>query len=234
VQLESKTKDNVFVDVVISVQYQTVRDKVYSAFYAVDDLGQQMRAYVRDTVRAALCTMTLDESFEAKEEISNSLKHHLQEVMNSYGYLILNALVTDLQPNVMVRDAMNDINSSKRLKEAAYQRAEGEKILKVKQAEAIAESMYLSGVGLARQREAIMKGLKTSVCDFAEAVEGTKSKDIIDLVVLNQYFDTLGDIGNKRGTKVVYLPADSNPVRNGMLEADAATSTTALLGGYRK
>lgn len=198
VSLESKTKDNVFVDVVISVQYQTVRDKVYSAFYAVEDLDQQMRAYIKDTVRAALCTMTLDESFEAKDEISHAVKSNLAEVFNSYGYMILNALVTDMQPNRMVKDAMNEINASKRMKEAAYQRAEGEKILKVKQAEATAESMYLSGVGLARQREAIMKGLQQSVTDFAAAVEGTSSKNVIDLVVLNQYFDTLGEIGSKR------------------------------------
>jgi regulator of protease activity HflC (stomatin/prohibitin superfamily) len=144
-----------------------------------------MRAYVYDTIRASLCQMTLDQSFESKEEISSALKAHLSETMNNYGVVILNALVTDLTPDSKVRDgmytllisalfqpssnhiyppispiAMNEINASKRLKESAYQRAEGEKILKVKKAEAEAESMYLSGVGVARQRKAIMDGLK--------------------------------------------------------------------------
>ena len=119
-----------------------------------------MKAYIYDVIRAALCTMTLDHSFESKEEISHSLKTHLSEVMNEYGYQILNALVLDLAPAAKVRDAMNEINASKRLKEAAYQRAEGDKIVKVKRAEAEAEAMYLSGVGVARQRKAIMEGLR--------------------------------------------------------------------------
>jgi len=150
-----------------------------------------MRAYVYDVVRASLTQMTLDQSFESKEEISMSLKTHLQEVMSTYGFTILQALVTDVAPESMVRDAMNDINASKRLKEAAYQRAEGEKILKVKRAEGQSESMYLSGVGIARERKAIMDGLKDSVVMFAHDLTGVKPKDIMDLLILNQYFDTI-------------------------------------------
>ena len=163
--------------------------------------------------------MTLDHSFESKEEISHQLKTHLQEVMSLYGYTILNALVTDLSPAQKVKDgqyllviflhrrilinfisliflkncylAMNEINASKRLKEAAYQRAEGEKIVKVKRAEAEAESMYLSGVGVARQRKAIMDGLRDSIIDFSSDISGSTPKDVMDLLVLNQYFDTL-------------------------------------------
>ena len=119
-----------------------------------------MQAYIFDTIRSSLCDLTLDQAFESKDEIALSLKKHLQEVMSTYGILIATALVTDLSPDSRVRDAMNEINASKRLKESAYQRAEGEKILKVKRAEAEAESMYLSGVGVARQRKAIMVGLK--------------------------------------------------------------------------
>lgn len=165
--------------------------------------------------------MTLDHSFESKEEISSALKAHLQEIMSEYGYTIINALVTDLSPDAKVRNAMNEINASKRLKESAYQRAEGEKILKVKKAEAEMESMFLSGVGVARQRKAIMDGLKDSIVAFAHNVEGTSAKDIMDLLVLNQYFDTIQDMGNNN-TRCVFLSSDSSSVRSQLLEANAA------------
>jgi len=210
-----------------------------------------MTAYVYDVIRATLPTMTLDQSFEAKEEISLSLKTHLQEVMSSYGFIILQALVTDLLPASVVRDAMNEINASKRMKEAANQKAEGEKVLKVKRAEAESESMYLSGVGVARQRTAIMEGLQESVVQFSSEVKGANAKDVMDLLILNQYFDTIQvirsslytpyileytlgrqyllhftrynvqDIGRNVNTKVVFLPNDGNSMRNGMLEAKA-------------
>jgi len=181
----------VFVSVKINVQYQAIREKVYSAFYVLTDHEKQMRSYIFDVVRASLTQMTLDQSFESKEEISMSLKTHLQEVMTNYGYTILQALVTDVAPEAKVRDAMNEINASKRLKEAAYERAEGEKILKVKRAEGESESMYLSGVGIARERKAIMEGLKDSVLLFSHDVAGVNPKDIMDLLILNQYFDTI-------------------------------------------
>lgn len=133
---------------------------MYAAYYALSETPTQMRAYVCDTIRASLCNLTLDQAFESKEDIANDLKKHLTEVMSNYGINIVTALVTEMSPDVKVRNSMNEINASKRLKESATQRAEGEKILKVKRAEAEAESMYLSGVGVARQRKAIMMGLK--------------------------------------------------------------------------
>ena len=223
VVLETKTLDNVFVTVHVSVQYQVIREKVYSAHYVLSDLQAQMRAYIFDTIRALLCHMTLDSAFETKEEISSHLKTHLQEVMSNYGFTIINALVTDLSPDIKVRDAMNEINTSKRLKEAAYQRAEGEKVVKVKRAEAEAESMYLSGVGVARQRKAIMDGLKDSIVQFSHNVPGTTAKDIMDLLVLTQYFDTLHEIGHNPNTKTIFLPNDSHPVRDGIMQASAST-----------
>jgi len=221
VQLETKTLDNVFVTVDVSVQYQVIREKVYSAFYALTQHDSQMRAYVYDSIRASLCMMTMDHSFESKEEISSALKAHLQEIMSEYGYTIINALVTDLSPDAKVRNAMNEINASKRLKESAYQRAEGEKILKVKKAEAEMESMFLSGVGVARQRKAIMDGLKDSIVAFAHNVEGTSAKDIMDLLVLNQYFDTIQDMG-ANGTRCVFLNNEASSLRSQVLEANAA------------
>lgn len=222
VDLETKTKDNVFVHVYVSVQYQIIKEKVYQAFYVLSDVQAQMRAYVFDTIRASLCQMDLDHAFESKDEISMSLKTHLHEIMSSYGISILNALVTDLSPDPRVRDAMNEINASKRLKESAYQRAEGEKILKVKRAEAEAESMYLSGCGVARQRKAIMDGLKDSIVAFSSNVKGTTPKDIMDLLVLNQYFDTIQEMASSN-TKCVFLAnEDHGNFRTNILEARAA------------
>lgn len=221
VNIETKTKDNVFVVVSASVQYQVIKEKVYEAYYKLAHMEQQMRAYVFDTIRSALCDMTLDESFESKEEVSQQLKKHLKVVMETYGYSILNALVTDLRPDHKVMSAMNEINASKRLKESAYQRAEGEKVLKVKRAEAEAESMYLSGVGVARQRKAIMLGLKDSIVDFSSSVAGSTPKDVMDLLVLNQYFDTLQELGAKGDAKCVFLPNDQNPMRQAVMEAAA-------------
>ena len=182
-QLETKSLDNVFIDVRVSIQYMTLKEKVYSAFYILENPQATIRSYVFDTIRASLCHMNLDHAFESKEEISLQLKSHLQEVMSDYGITILNALITDLTPDSRVRDAMNEINASKRLKEAAYQKAEGEKILKVKNAEAQAEGMYLSGVGVARQRKAIMDGLRDSIVQFHAEVSGTTTKDVMDLLV---------------------------------------------------
>lgn len=221
VNCEAKTKDNVFVTVACSVQYQVVTEKVYQAHYVLANTKAQMTAYVYDVIRSTIPSMTLDEAFESKEEVSINVKAQLVEVFTTYGYTILQALVTDLSPDVRVRDAMNEINASKRLKEAAYQRAEGEKVLKVKRAEADAESMYLSGVGVARQRKAIMEGLRESILLFSSEITSTSAADIMDLLILNQYFDTLSDMGKHSGTKCTLLPDDMNNVRNGIMQANA-------------
>merc|ERR1711991_657272 len=199
------------------------QEKIYQAFYLLNNHEDQMRAYVYDTIRASLTQMDLDHAFESKEDISSSLKSHLEEVFGNYGFKILQALVTDVTPEAMVKDAMNEINAAKRLKESSLQKAEGDKIIKVKRAEADSESMYLSGVGIARERKAIMDGLKDSVVMFSADVNGVKAKDVMDLLILNQYFDTVADIGKNKECKIVFLPNDSNDTRTGMLEAEAST-----------
>lgn len=232
VVLDTKTKDNVFVSVSISVQYQVIREKVYSAFYALSDVHQQMRSYIFDTVRASICHLTLDETFEAKDEISLAVKTHLLEVMTTYGYTILNALVTDLSPDSRVRNAMNEINASKRLKEAAYQRAEAEKVVRVKKAEAEAESMYLSGVGVSRERNAIMDGLRESIVEFSSHISGTSPKDVMELLILNQYFDTLQEVGKRPNTRTVLLSGDNNATRDGLMQAQAGQAGHGGHGGH--
>mmetsp|Transcript_17419 Transcript_17419/g.12443 ORF Transcript_17419/g.12443 Transcript_17419/m.12443 type:complete len:287 (+) Transcript_17419:51-911(+) len=207
VRLETKTLDNVFVTVDVSVQYQVIREKVYSAFYILSTRDSQMKAYVYDSIRASLCGMTLDHAFESKDQISFELKSHLQEVMSTYGLLILNALVTDLTPDSRVRDAMNEINASQRLREAAAEKAEAEKILQVKAAEAEADSKYLSGLGVARQRRAIVDGLLDTVNGFSGDVPGASAKDVMDLLLVTQYFDMIRDIGGKKSqNSTLFLP----------------------------
>jgi regulator of protease activity HflC (stomatin/prohibitin superfamily) len=137
-------------------------------------------------MRSQLPTLELDAVFEAKEELALSVKNALSETMSAYGYQILQTLITDLDPDQRVKNAMNEINSSKRLKYAVAERAEGDKILMVKSAEAEAEAKYLSGVGVAKQRKAIVDGLKESIVDFSGGVHGTSSKEVMDLLLLTQ------------------------------------------------
>lgn len=222
VQLKTKTIDNVFITIQVALNIQVKKTELYKALYRLTNRDRQLSSYVKDSLRSAVCTMTLDDAYAGKQEISEYLTNHLQDTFSSFGYSIMSVLVTEITPDDKVMAAMNEINSSKRLKEAAVQRAEGEKIIKVKQAEAEAESMHLSGIGVAKQRRAIMDGLKDSIVAFSEGVSGTSSKDVMDLLILNQYFDTLEHIGEGEGVKTVYLPSESGSVKSQMMIADAA------------
>lgn len=221
VSLKTKTIDNVFVEVAVTCNYQIARDGVYQAYYSLQNRTDQLKAYIKDGIRTSFCTMTLDGAYAAKEEVSLDLKESLAKTFQQHGLLILSVLVKEITPDAKVMTAMNEINASKRMKEAAYQRAEGEKVIKVKQAEAEAESMYLSGKGVAQQRKAIMDGLKDSIVEFSANVDGTSAKDIMDLLVLNQYFDALEAIGQNPNIKTIMLPSDSNSTRQGIMEGNA-------------
>jgi len=226
VRVETKTRDNVFLTAVVSVQYQVIREKAYQAFYALTDTQQQITAHVYDVMRSQLPTLDLDAVFEAKEDLAMSVKNALQETMTDYGYQILQALITDIDPDNRVKQAMNEINSAKRLKFAVAEKAEGQKILQVKSAEAEAEAKYLSGVGVAKQRKAIVDGLRTSIVDFSDGVKGASSKDVMDLLLLTQYFDCVKDVGTANHCKTTFVPSNGfgsgNGMRNSLLQADAA------------
>lgn len=225
VRVETKTLDNVFLVATVSVQFQVVRENVYDAFYSLTNPRQQITAHIYDVMRAELPTLELDAVFEAKEDLAMAVKEALTDVMSRYGYQILQALITDLDPDQRVKNAMNEINSSKRLKYAVAEKAEGNKILQVKAAEAEAESKYLSGVGVANQRKAIVDGLKDSIVTFNDGVDGTSSKDIMDLLLLTQYFDMIRDVGIKNNCKTVFVPSSKtagDEMRNSLLIADAA------------
>uniref|UniRef100_A0A7S1GHP5 Band 7 domain-containing protein n=1 Tax=Cyclophora tenuis TaxID=216820 RepID=A0A7S1GHP5_CYCTE len=225
VRVETKTLDNVFLTAAVTIQYQVLREKVYEAFYALTNPTQQITAHVYDVMRAQLPTLELDAVFEAKEELALAVKNALSGTMSGYGYQILQTLITDLDPDTRVKNAMNEINSSKRLKFAIAERAEGDKILQVKSAEAEAEAKYLSGVGVAKQRKAIVDGLRTSIVDFADGVKGSTTKDVMDLLLLTQYFDMVRDVGSANHCRTTFVPSSrglGDDFRNSILQADSA------------
>jgi len=225
VRVETKTLDNVFLTAVVSIQFQVLQEKAYEAFYALTDPRRQITAHVFDVLRAELPNLELDSVFEAKEDLAVAVKNALSETMTQYGYQILQCLITDLDPDQRVKNAMNEINSSKRLKFAVAERAEGEKILKVKSAEAEAEAKYLSGVGVAKQRKAIVDGLKGSIVEFTDGVKGTSSKETLDLLLLTQYFDCIKDVGSAPNCKTTFIPSSKSmgdDLRSSLMQAEMA------------
>ncbi len=207
---ETKTKDNVFVQVAVSVQYRVMVENTYDAFYRLTNASTQIQAYVYDVIRSTVPKMELDQAFASKGDIAEACQTQLKASMETYGYEIIEALVTDLSPDIRVKQSMNEINASKRLKMASMHKAEADKIRQVKAAEADAEARYLSGVGVARQRKAIVDGLQSSINDFKKDVKGTSPKDVMDLLLLTQYFDLLRDVG----ANVIYMPHEPDAVAN--------------------
>lgn len=195
VACETKTKDNVFVKVQVSVQYRILEEEAFNAYYRLSDPRGQIESYVFDVVRSTVPRMELDETFASKADIASAVKNKLEGVMLQYGYEIMETLVTDLSPDAKVKASMNEINASKRLKEASAHKAEADKIRQVKEAEAEAEARALSGHGVARQRKAIVDGLQNSVMAFSEEVDGATPKDVMDILLLTQYFDMLSSVG---------------------------------------
>lgn len=225
VRVETKTLDNVFITAIVTIQFQVLQEKVYDAFYALTDPRRQITAHVFDVLRSELPNLELDSVFEAKEELATAVRNALSQTMTQYGYQIMQVLITDLDPDQRVKNAMNEINASKRLKFAVAERAEGEKILKVKSAEAEAEAKYLSGVGVAKQRKAIVDGLKLSIVDFTDGIKGTSSKDTLDLLMLTQYFDLIKDVGTDKNCKTTFIPASKtmgDDLRSSLLQANMA------------
>nr|AFK45450.1 unknown [Lotus japonicus] len=229
VRCETKTKDNVFVTVVASVQYRAVADKASDAFYRLTNAREQIQSYVSDVIRASVPKLELDSVFEQKNDIAKSVEEELEKAMSTYGYEIVQTLIVDIEPDVNVKRAMNEINAAARMRLAANEKAEAEKILQIKKAEGEAESKYLSRLGIARQRQAIVDGLRDSVLAFSENVPGTSAKDVMDMVLVTQYFDTMKEIGASSKSSSVFIPHGPGAVRdiavqirNGLLQGNAA------------
>jgi regulator of protease activity HflC (stomatin/prohibitin superfamily) len=220
--METKTKDNVFVTIPISVQNRVRPEKVYDAYYKLSDPVAQIKSYVEQVILGHVPGMTLDEVFASQSSIAAAVKQELDADMATFGYEIVNVLVTDIIPDQKVKSAMNDINAAQREQVAANARGEAEKILVVKKAEAEAESKALQGQGIANQRKAIIEGLQVSVEQFQKAVEGASSKEVMQLVLVTQYFDTLKSIGENNKTSTLFLshsPAAVKDVSDQIMQA---------------
>jgi regulator of protease activity HflC (stomatin/prohibitin superfamily) len=225
--VETKTHDNVFVQIPVSVQYQILDDKIYDAFYKLSAPQKQIESFVFNSILGHVPKLTLDETFEQQSGISIAVKTELDSTMSSFGFNILNALVTDIIPDAKVKDAMNDINAAQRAQVAAQARGEADKILKVKQAEAEAESKALQGKGIAAERQAIIDGLSESIEHFQGAVPGSTSEEVMALVLLTQYFDTLRDIGTRGGTNTIFLPSNPGAANDFMMQTLAGIKGSA-------
>lgn len=212
VSVETKTQDNVFVNIIVAVQYRVLQDKVYEACYMLQDSNYQIRSFVFDLIRAQVPKMTLDDVFSRKDDIANAVSIELAGQMSEFGYEIIKALVTDINPDQNVKAAMNEINTAQRLRVAATEKGEAEKIIKVKQAEAEAEASILHGKGIAGQRQAIIEGLGQSVDEFVKLLPGTQATHVMDMVLLIQYIDTLKEIGAGSNSNVVFVPHSPNAV----------------------
>ena len=208
VVVETKTKDDVFVHLKISVQYQIKRDKVYDAFYKLQSPHEQLTAYIFDLVRAEVPKMILDDVFEKKDDIAHAIQRDLKEAMLNYGYDIIKALVTDIDPDASVKEAMNRINAAEREKVAAQHEGDAQRILIVERAKAEAESKRLQGKGIADQRREIARGLEESVDTLNKA--GINSQEASALIVITQHYDTLQSIGSDTNSNLILLPNNPN------------------------
>jgi len=189
----------------VAVQYRALPERAGDTYYQLTDDQKQLTSYVLDVVRAKVPTLDLDEVFEKKDDIAAAVKEHLDDTMKNFGWEVMGALVTDVDPAENVKAAMNEIQAQSRLQVAAQAKGEANKILTVKNAEAEAESKRLQGEGIANQRKAIVEGLRESVKQFQEAT-GVNAGDVLRLVLMTQYFDTMKEIGVSAGAKVIMMP----------------------------
>ncbi|XP_071731083.1 hypersensitive-induced response protein 1-like [Rutidosis leptorrhynchoides] len=226
VRCETKTKDNVFVTMVASVLYRALSEKAADAFYKLSNTQQRIQAYVFDVIRATVPKLLLDDLFLQKNDIARGVEEELQKAMSGYGFEIVQTLIVDIEPDQLVKRSMNDINAASRMRVAANENAEAEKIMQIKRAEGEAESKYLSGLGTARERQAIVDGLRDSVLAFSNNVSGTSAKEVMDMVLITQYFETMKDIGASSKSSAVFIPHGpgvvkdiASQIRDGLLQA---------------
>lgn len=228
VQVETKTQDNVFVHLKVSVQFNVLKDKVYDAFYKLENPHAQITSYVFDVVRAEVPKLKLDEVFERKDDIAVAIKNELSGAMDDYGYGIVKALVTDIDPDKEVKISMNRINAAEREKVAAQFEADAERIKIVAIAQAEAESKKLQGQGIADQRREIAKGLEDSV----EALNkvGINSQEASALIVVTQHYDTLQAMGTQANSNLILLPNSPSNASDMMNQMVSSFSAASMMG----
>lgn len=223
VMIETKTLDDVFVKLKVSVQYRVIEEKVYEAFYKLDYPHDQITSYVFDVVRAEVPKMKLDDVFVKKDDIALAVKSELNEAMSGYGFDIIKTLVTDIDPDAQVKQAMNRINAADREKTAAQYEGDAARILIVEKAKAEAESKRLQGQGIADQRREIARGLEESV-EVLNKV-GINSQEASALIVVTQHYDTLQSIGSETNSNLILLP--NSPQAGSNMLNDMVASFTA-------
>ena len=204
VVVETKTKDDVFVKIKVSVQFKVIKDKVYDAFYKLDFPQDQITSYVFDVVRAEVPKMILDDVFEKKDDVAIAVKGELNEAMKNYGFDIIKTLVTDIDPDAQVKESMNRINASEREKVAAQFEGDAQRILIVERAKAEAESKRLQGQGIADQRREIARGLEDSVKVLNNV--DINSQEASALIVVTQHYDTLQSVGSASNSNLILMP----------------------------
>lgn len=227
VDIETKTLDDVFVRMIVSVQYYVVETKegIKTSFYKFDNPAAQIQSYVFDSIRSEVPNMKLDDVFAEKDKIAQAVQQELSETIAEYGYSIIKALVTDIDPDAKVKHSMNEINAAKRMKEAAKEYAEADKIKVVAAAEAEAESKKLQGQGIADQRVAIANGLKQSVEEVKIAMdEGVTGREVMNMLFMTQHYDTLGRLADE-GVNTIFVPYTPGSV------GDLQTQITSSLIG---
>ena len=234
--VETKTKDDVFVKLKVSVQYMVIKDKVYDAFYKLDYPHDQITSYVFDVVRAEVPKMRLDDVFERKDDIAIAVKSELNDAMINYGYDIIKTLVTDIDPDLQVKEAMNRINAAEREKIAAQYDGDAARILIVEKAKAEAESKRLQGQGIADQRREIARGLEESV-EVLNKV-GINSQEASALIVVTQHYDTLQSIGEETNSNLIVLPnspqAGSDMLNNMVASFTASNQIGEAMKNHKK
>jgi regulator of protease activity HflC (stomatin/prohibitin superfamily) len=235
VEVETKTKDDVFVRMIVSVQYYVVEsdEGIRQSFYKFDNPARQIQSYVFDSIRSEVPNMELDHVFSEKDKIAQAVQTELSATIEEYGYAIVKALITDIDPDAKVKHAMNEINAAKRMKEAAKEYAEADKIKVVAAAEAEATSKKLQGEGIAAQRVAIANGLKDSVEEVKGAMEeGVTGREVMNMLFMTQHYDTISRLAEE-GVNTIFMPYSPSTVgdlqtqiQSSLLSADAITKAT--------
>ncbi|MCT7904092.1 Uncharacterized protein conserved in bacteria [Candidatus Ornithobacterium hominis] len=232
VAVETKTKDDVFVRLKVSTQYVVIKERVYDAFYKLDNPQAQITSYIFDVVRAEVPKLRLDDVFEKKDDIAIAVKSELKDAMNEYGYDIIKTLVTDIDPDEQVKQAMNRINASEREKIAAQYEGDAQRILIVEKAKAEAESKRLQGQGIADQRREIAKGLEESVNVLNKV--GINSQEASALIVVTQHYDTLNAMGSTNKSNLILLPNTPNAAGDMLNNMVASFSAANMIGEEMK
>ena len=230
VEVETKTKDDVFVKIVVSVQFFVIDtvDGIRDSFYELNNPEQQIQSYVFDSIRSEVPLMELDDVFAQKEKIAIAIKNELSDTMKQFGFDFIKALVTDIDPDAKVKQSMNEINAAKRMKEAAREEAAAGKIRVVAAAEADSESKRLAGEGIAKQRIAIANGLKESVEEVKLAMEDhVTSQDVMNMLFMTQHYETISKL-SENNTSTIFMPYSPDNV--GDLQMQIQSSLIAVDG----